>query len=70
MEVMKDLYPRDASSAYTKGTVVAGTLKGDVHDLGKNILRRQNANVTILAAFFYKFHKVRHCKKSSICLWG
>jgi len=39
MEVMKDLYPRDASPPYTKGTVVVGTLKGDVHDLGKNIVK-------------------------------
>ncbi len=39
MEVMKDLYPRDASPPYTKGTVVVGTLEGDVHDLGKNIVK-------------------------------
>jgi methylmalonyl-CoA mutase cobalamin-binding domain/chain len=39
MEVMKDLYPRDASPPYTKGTVVVGALEGDVHDLGKNIVK-------------------------------
>lgn len=39
MGVMKDLYPTDASSPYIKGTVVIGTLEGDVHDLGKNILK-------------------------------
>ena len=39
MQVMKDLYPTDASPPCTKGTVVVGTLKGDVHDLGKNIVK-------------------------------
>ena len=39
MGVVKYLYPRDASPPYTKGTVVVGTLEGDVHDLGKNIVK-------------------------------
>lgn len=38
-EVMKFLYPDGASPAKTKGTVVIATLEGDIHDLGKNILR-------------------------------
>lgn len=39
MEVMKVLYPTDVSPPDTKGTVVTGALEGDIHDLGKNILR-------------------------------
>ncbi len=39
MGVVKDLYPMNASPRYTKGTVVVGTLEGDVHDLGKNIVK-------------------------------
>ncbi len=39
MEVMKVLYPTDGSPPDTKGIVVTGALEGDVHDLGKNILR-------------------------------
>lgn len=38
-EVMKFLYPAGRASASTKGTVVIATLEGDVHDLGKNILK-------------------------------
>lgn len=38
-EVMKVLYPADSTMARTKGTVVVATLEGDVHDLGKNILK-------------------------------
>ncbi len=39
MEVMKSLYPDGTAPAKTKGTVVIATLEGDIHDLGKNILR-------------------------------
>ena len=39
MEVMKCLYPPGTAMASTKGTVVIATLEGDVHDLGKNILK-------------------------------
>jgi methanogenic corrinoid protein MtbC1 len=39
MGVIKELYPPMAPLPRTKGTVVAGTLEGDVHDLGKNILK-------------------------------
>ena len=37
--VMKEIYPPDAPPPPTRGTVVIGTLEGDVHDLGKNILK-------------------------------
>jgi dimethylamine corrinoid protein len=39
MGVIKELYPPMAPPPRTKGTVVVGTLEGDVHDLGKNILK-------------------------------
>jgi methanogenic corrinoid protein MtbC1 len=39
MEVMKSLFPPGTERASTKGTVVIATLEGDVHDLGKNILK-------------------------------
>lgn len=39
MDVMKHLYPAGSSSAATRGTVVIASLEGDVHDLGKNILK-------------------------------
>jgi len=38
-QVMKVLQPPDAATSDTKGTVVTATLEGDVHDLGKNILK-------------------------------
>ena len=38
-EVMKHLFPAGADPSGTKGTVVIATLEGDVHDLGKNILK-------------------------------
>ncbi len=38
-EVMKILYPAGMATARTKGSVVIATLEGDVHDLGKNILK-------------------------------
>ncbi|AFM25313.1 cobalamin B12-binding domain-containing protein [Desulfomonile tiedjei] len=39
MGVMKELYPAGATSLRTKGTVVMASPEGDVHDLGKNILK-------------------------------
>ncbi len=39
MGVMKELYPSTARLPQTKGIVVLGTLEGDIHDLGKNILK-------------------------------
>ena len=39
MEAMNEIYPSDQTREYTKGTLVVGTLEGDVHDLGKNILK-------------------------------
>ncbi len=39
MEVMKYLCPPGAPVLQTKHTVVIATLEGDVHDLGKNILK-------------------------------
>jgi methanogenic corrinoid protein MtbC1 len=38
-EVMKLLYPAGSAAAPTKGTVLVVALEGDVHDLGKNILK-------------------------------
>jgi dimethylamine corrinoid protein len=37
--VMKELYPADAPPRRLKGTVVLASLEGDVHDLGKNIVK-------------------------------
>jgi methanogenic corrinoid protein MtbC1 len=37
--VIKALFPADAPLAPTQGTVVLAALEGDVHDLGKNIVR-------------------------------
>ena len=39
MEVIKFLHPAGTPLASAKGTVVIATLEGDVHDLGKNILK-------------------------------
>lgn len=39
MEVMKFLYPSGIAPVNQKGTIVIVTLEGDVHDLGKNILK-------------------------------
>jgi methanogenic corrinoid protein MtbC1 len=39
MGVIKELYPPMDSPPRTKATVVVGTLEGDVHDLGKNVLK-------------------------------
>lgn len=39
MGVMNELYPPDQPPPQTKATIVTGALEGDVHDLGKNILK-------------------------------
>lgn len=39
VEVMKFLYPAGMTPADSKGTLVIATMEGDVHDLGKNILK-------------------------------
>ena len=39
MEVMKEIYPFDLAREQIKGVVVLASLEGDVHDLGKNILK-------------------------------
>jgi dimethylamine corrinoid protein len=39
MGVMKELYPPGTHSPQTKGTVVVASLEGDIHDLGKNVLK-------------------------------
>ena len=39
MEVMKFLFPTGTTVASTKGAVIVATPEGDVHDLGKNILK-------------------------------
>lgn len=38
-EVMKVLYPAESATAVSKAAVVIAALEGDVHDLGKNILK-------------------------------
>ncbi len=49
MSVMKELYPSEGSyPPQTKGTIVIAALEGDVHDLGKNILK------TVLTASGYR----------------
>jgi methylmalonyl-CoA mutase cobalamin-binding domain/chain len=39
MSVMKELFPRGTVERPTRGTVVIASLEGDVHDLGKNIVK-------------------------------
>lgn len=39
MGVIKELYPPLDPPSRTKATVVVGTLEGDVHDIGKNVLK-------------------------------
>ncbi len=39
MGVIKELYPSGAPLLHTKGTVVTASPEGDVHDLGKNVLK-------------------------------
>lgn len=54
MSVVKELYPPGSTPPRTKGTVVIATLEGDVHDLGKTILK-----VALLA----KAYRVVDCGK-------
>lgn len=39
MDVMNCVYPAGAPPGMAKGSIVIATLEGDVHDLGKNILK-------------------------------
>jgi len=39
MGAMKEIYPHDAASQPDRGAVVIATLEGDVHDIGKNIVK-------------------------------
>lgn len=39
MGVMKELFPQGAAPEPSRGTVVVAGLEGDVHDLGKNIVK-------------------------------
>jgi len=39
MSVIKELFPHGAPEKPTRGTVVVAGLEGDVHDLGKNIVK-------------------------------
>ncbi len=39
MSVTKELFPQEAQRMPVRGTVVVCSLEGDVHDLGKNILK-------------------------------
>jgi methanogenic corrinoid protein MtbC1 len=39
MTIMKELYPDANQEPCPKGTVVIASLEGDVHDIGKNIVR-------------------------------
>jgi methanogenic corrinoid protein MtbC1 len=48
MGVIKELYPPTDPPSRTKATVVVGTLEGDVHDIGKNVLK------SVLAASGYR----------------
>jgi methanogenic corrinoid protein MtbC1 len=37
--LVKELYPLDRPPPHTRGTVVLASLEGDIHDLGKNIVK-------------------------------
>lgn len=37
--LVKALYPLDAPPPHTRGTIVLASLEGDIHDLGKNIVK-------------------------------
>lgn len=39
MAVVNELYPRGIPSSQAKGTIIIGTPEGDIHDLGKNIVK-------------------------------
>lgn len=36
--VIEDALTKSGGESYTKGTIVLGTVKGDIHDIGKNIV--------------------------------
>jgi 5-methyltetrahydrofolate--homocysteine methyltransferase len=37
-KVIEDALTKSGGASYTKGTIVLGTVKGDIHDIGKNIV--------------------------------
>ncbi len=37
-KVIEDALTKSGSESYTKGSIVLGTVKGDIHDIGKNIV--------------------------------
>jgi methanogenic corrinoid protein MtbC1 len=37
-KVIEDALTKSGGDSYTKGTIVLGTVKGDIHDIGKNIV--------------------------------
>ena len=37
-KVIEDALTKSGGESYTKGTIVLGTVKGDIHDIGKNIV--------------------------------
>jgi len=39
MAVVNELYPIGIPSSQAKGTIIIGTIEGDIHDLGKNIVK-------------------------------
>lgn len=39
MTVIKELYPSGSPPSHTQATVVLASLRGDIHDLGKNIVK-------------------------------
>ena len=39
LAVINELYPKEIPISETKATVIIGTVEGDIHDLGKNIVK-------------------------------
>ena len=39
MAIVRELYPKGIFPSQIKGTIVIGVLEGDIHDLGKNIVK-------------------------------
>jgi len=37
-KVIEDALTKSGGESYTKGTIILGTVKGDIHDIGKNIV--------------------------------
>src|SRR5699024_7792649 len=49
-EVIKKSFPKDAIPIQTKGPIVLATVQGDIHDIGKNIVKvlLENYNYEII----------------------